>query len=533
MMDNQAQRLEALFDAAIDLETQERTALVDRARAEDPALGRELEQLLAAAGNEDSLFGTVGVIDAVHEVFEPEPMTPVDGLGFGTRVGQYELMCRLGRGGMGTVYIARHHRSHGMLVAIKFLTQLRSAARARFQVEAQTMARLSHPNIVKIHRLGEHEGFPYIVLEYIEGQTLKHWLESRATDKHSSPRESAVRALEIIVPVVRALAYAHKNGVIHRDIKPENIMISNTGDIKVLDFGIARLGQNAQLSGMAARHPEGCKSLTRTGSMMGTMPYMSPEQWGADAVDERSDIWAVGIVLYEMIVGEHPLGPLTPNKLATVGDLERPMPSVLTARPDLGSLGSLIDQCLVKDKKSRYSSAAALLRDLRWHLPRGHDERRRDKQSGLMGRLLRTRAGWLLIIAFVFSTLHATHWWLSLQEQRQREELVAQCRAERASLNAELHKAGFHLERQQQDRERRYEELGQELARARLEMLEATNAEERDLLEAKVYRIRRVWKTLGRAIADFPAERERLREQYPGDLEALQKWQRQFDKRCR
>src|SRR5262245_45635867 len=157
----------------------------------------------------------------------------------GARVGQYEVLRLLGRGGMGEVYLARDLRL-GRLVAVKLLTTQRSDLDERFLTEAQATARCHHENIVVIHEVGAHGGRPYMVLEYLEGQTLRQWLRDHAAMAGPSARVPLTRAVELMLPVVRALAYAHDQGIVHRDLKPENVMLTRAGVIKVLDFGVAK-----------------------------------------------------------------------------------------------------------------------------------------------------------------------------------------------------------------------------------------------------------------------------------------------------
>lgn len=162
----------------------------------------------------------------------------------GSILRHYEVIRPLGSGGMGTVYLARD-RSLGRLVAIKFINELTNARTSRFLVEARAMARINHPNIIVIHELGEHFDQPYIVLEYLEGQTFEELLAERRATRAAQPGDeraglSVARTVDLIVPVVRALVCAHQQGIIHRDLKPANIILTDTGIVKVLDFGIAK-----------------------------------------------------------------------------------------------------------------------------------------------------------------------------------------------------------------------------------------------------------------------------------------------------
>ncbi len=300
----------------------------------------------------------------------------------GTCIGSYELIRELGRGGMGAVYVARDIKL-GRRVAIKFLHTEQAEVTVRFLVEARATARCSHENIVIIHEVGEHAGQPFMVLEYLQGTPLTKLLSQQLPPQ---------RAVELIEPVVRALDCAHQQGIVHRDLKPDNIFVTDGGTVKVLDFGIAKLAQEKAMDGLSSQVPRAHPSaatidsqagvesydeadnaaeasneaeaagLTKRGAIIGTLPYMSPEQWGADEVDARSDIWAVGILLYKMLTGTHPLAPARGWQLMVTGILSEPMPSVRDARPDLpDALIAVIDGCLRKRKAERISSARELL----------------------------------------------------------------------------------------------------------------------------------------------------------------------------
>ncbi|WP_248913793.1 protein kinase domain-containing protein [Polyangium aurulentum] len=272
----------------------------------------------------------------------------------GTVHKHYELIRQLGAGGMGVVFLARDIRL-GRLVAIKFLLEHAGTAAKRFLGEARATALCRHENIVVIHDVDEVDGSPYMVLEYIQGRTLRAAMAERAHD-------TAAVTIEVMLPVVRALACAHEMGLIHRDLKPENILLGDDGAVKVVDFGIAKqvsMAQAAALPDARAIHREDT-ALTQDGALVGTMPYMSPEQWLEEPLDARSDIWAAGIILFELSTGAHPLEPPSLSRLVEVMDLETPMPSVRERRPDLGPLADVIDRCLKKRKEERIGSAREL-----------------------------------------------------------------------------------------------------------------------------------------------------------------------------
>ncbi len=294
----------------------------------------------------------------------------------GSRINQYEMIKMIGEGGMGTVFLARDLRL-GRRVAIKFLQSNQPELTQRFLVEARTTARCQHDNIVVIYEVGEHNGSPYIVLEFLNGRPLTHLTEN-------GQKLPYTRAVEIMCSILRALQCAHEQGIVHRDLKPDNIFITESGTIKVLDFGIAKVLQQSasgqvDKSAGAIRLPSPLElatgtnnSLTRVGTIMGTLKYMSPEQWGIGIeIDHLTDIWAVGILLHRMICGRHPLHPLDGNQLVVTAMLELPMPSMSEAAPtDVPrELIQVVDRCLLKIKEQRWQSAAELLAALELFLP--------------------------------------------------------------------------------------------------------------------------------------------------------------------
>lgn len=295
--------------------------------------------------------------------------------GFDRVIQQYEIIRELGHGGMGAVYLARDTRL-GRLVAIKLLAERSEMFIERFLREARVTARCGHENIVVIHEAGEHQGHPFMVLEYLEGQNLREWMDEQGG------AIAVQRAIDIILPVVRALDAAHRQGIVHRDLKPENIMITASGRIKVLDFGIAKpilmpwlnIRGFGSPTGLCASSPdlwERTRSMSPTnlletepGAIVGTLPYASPEQLESESVDHRTDIWALGIILHELVTGRHPLAPFNLDKLTETMDISEPMPSLRDLNPGLGALGSIVDRCLVKRRDDRTQSARELLDEL-------------------------------------------------------------------------------------------------------------------------------------------------------------------------
>jgi serine/threonine protein kinase len=287
----------------------------------------------------------------------------------GERIGQYEIIRELGSGGMGIVFLARDDRL-GRRVAIKVLQTGNPELTRRFIVEARATARCSHENIVVIYEVGELQGSPFMVLEYLQGQTLA------AVIKKSAPMPPS-RAVELIVSVVRALDCAHEQGIVHRDLKPENVLLTDGGTIKVLDFGIAKVLKDEARGAEPLRDspsPEelaaGLQLGARSG-IIGTMAYMSPEQWGAGGeIDNRTDIWATGLMLFQLLSGHHPYETLGPNPYPWVIELDSPMPSLKVVAPQVPEkLAELVDTCLRKHKEERFPDARSLLRALEAFLP--------------------------------------------------------------------------------------------------------------------------------------------------------------------
>jgi eukaryotic-like serine/threonine-protein kinase len=295
-----------------------------------------------------------------------EPAAP---LAPGMRIHQYELIRELGRGGMGMVWAARDTRL-GRRVAIKFLLEASREIADRFLVEARATAQCSHDNIVIIHEVDELDGMPYMVLEFLEGHTLRE-LMGTFGDGHRLPPS---RAVELALPIARALARAHELGIVHRDLKPENVFVTSAGQVKVLDFGIAKALGARDASPRRTQHGDLASfaqlQATREGALVGTLPYMSPEQMGVAEVDHRSDLWALGIMMFEMLAGRHPIRPLTAEALFTNAVSDDAMPAIRDEVLDVpDGLAALVEGCLRKQVVERVASASELVRRLEELLP--------------------------------------------------------------------------------------------------------------------------------------------------------------------
>ena len=278
-----------------------------------------------------------------------------------TRLGRYEIRSLLGKGGMGEVYLAQDTNLK-RLVAIKLLptdfTEDHSRLR-RFQREAYAASSLNHPNILTIYEIGEAEGHRFIASEYVEGESLRqHMTRTRMELKD---------ILDTTVQVASALAAADHEGIVHRDIKPENIMLRSDGYVKVLDFGLAKLidkGPAAQSGETEREAPTLTMTQTSAGIVLGTVAYMSPEQARGREVDSRSDIWSLGVVLYEMIAGARPFEGESSNDVIAAILKTEPTPLSNASPSSSRKLNDIVGKMLRKDQEERYQSSKELLADL-------------------------------------------------------------------------------------------------------------------------------------------------------------------------
>ena len=343
-------RLNQFFLAALELREEERAAFLDQNCGNDAELRRRIEAMLSADAETIHLIG-LPVHSAAAELSSDEASELLSG----RRLGHYLLNREIGRGGMGAVYLA-HDEKLDRRVALKVLpARFTSDAERvrRFQREARAATALNHPNILTIFDIGQEEGLHYIATEFVEGRTLRSLI--------GSAEMSPGKAIDVAMQIAGALAAAHQVGIVHRDIKPENVMVRLDGYVKVLDFGLAKLTE--QDLSRREGETDATKSSafeTRTGVILGTVAYMSPEQARGLEVDARSDIFSLGVVLYELLTGARPFDGATRNHtLVAILDAE-PMP--LSARwPEApAALQTVLDRMLAKESAQRYDSSQSL-----------------------------------------------------------------------------------------------------------------------------------------------------------------------------
>src|SRR5687767_2649557 len=321
----------------------------------------------------------------------------------GSRLGPFEILAPLGAGGMGDVYRARDTRLD-RTVAIKLLpSELANAPGRRverFRHEARAIARITHPNICTLHDVGEDGSTIFLVMEYVDGVTLAHRLEN-------GPLPLPL-ALRTAVGIADALDHAHRRGVVHRDLKPSNVMLTRDS-VKVLDFGLAKIAERDE---EALKDPTLSVRLTDAGTIMGTVPYMAPEQIEGREVDARTDIFAFGVILYEMVCGRRPFTAESRASLMAAVVAAEPLPLSSLQPGTPASLERLVRRCLAKDPDDRWQTARDLAAALRWIPGTGSgttiatpDPTRRRRRAALWGALV----GVALTTA-VFAALASLMW---------------------------------------------------------------------------------------------------------------------------
>ncbi len=362
------QQIKDIFAAALEQPARHRAEFLAQACADDSELRREVESLLSFEAEAEDFIEKPALAVAAELMAEDKTASLA-----GQQITHYQVTKLLGAGGMGEVYLAEDS-TLGRKVALKLLPVQFTAdveRVRRFELEAKAASALNHPNIITIHEIGTSDHLHFIATEFIAGETLRQRL--------TGGKLKLSEALDIAVQIASALAAAHEAGIIHRDIKPENVMLRKDGIVKVLDFGLAKLVQlrNADFGSRnedaetraqtesnnphsAFRTPQ----LTRPNAMMGTVAYMSPEQLRAQTVDERADLWSLGVVLFEMVAGFRPFAGMTTSAVIAAILEQAPLSTnEAVALPD--ELQRILKTALHKNRAERYQTAPELLSDLK------------------------------------------------------------------------------------------------------------------------------------------------------------------------
>ena len=344
------QKIDQLFHATLAQDPSQRTRFLTGACVGDSTLRFEVESLLTFHNDSDSFIempaGDIAaqLLGCHQSRFEP-----------GQHIENYEIVRQLGSGGMGEVYLAQDLRL-GRQIALKLLpvefTTHREHVR-RFELEARAASALNHPNIITIHEIGQSDTSHFIATEYVDGLTLRQYMAGLPSEF----RMSIGQVLDISIQIASALAAAHAAGIAHRDIKPENIMLRNDGLVKVLDFGLAKLSPQIVTT-------EAAMVNTNPGVVMGTVRYMSPEQARGFEVDSRTDIWSLGVVLYEMLTGRVPFKGATPSHVI-VSILEKTPAAISIYSEVPAELERIVTKALRKDRTRRYQKAGDLVFELK------------------------------------------------------------------------------------------------------------------------------------------------------------------------
>ena len=340
------QQIEQVLQAALGRQPAERAALLDLECAGDHALRAEVESLLASSQPAQSFLQVNAMEDAADLIDQPDSESLI-----GQQLGHYLIEKQLGSGGMGEVYLA-HDVRLDRKVALKLLDPgltRDSATRARFLREARLASALDNPNICTIHEIGEADGRLFIAMQYVEGETLRQVINGWPLSLDS--------LLSISLQLADAISAAHAQGIIHRDIKPANLIVTTNGQVKVLDFGLAKLLEKAE--GESNAH------LTMTGTVIGTPAAMSPEQARGERVDHRSDIFSFGVVMYEMATGRIPFDGRSKADVISALLHQHHTPAVELNKQITARLSAVIDRTLAKETGRRYQTMDEVVADLR------------------------------------------------------------------------------------------------------------------------------------------------------------------------
>ena len=414
MKNERWQEVERLYHLAMARDPDERSAFLEEACRGDKELRREVESLVAYEPKAKDFIEAPALEFAAKMMADEHSKTVI-----GQTINQYKIISPLGAGGMGEVYLAEDTRLRRK-VALKFLPLLLTQDKAhlrRFELEARAVAALSHPNVCTIHEVIQtREGRHCIVIEYVEGITLR--------DRMTTNPLKMNEAVDIAIQIASALSAAHAAGIVHRDIKPENVMLRADGYVKVLDFGLAKLTEKADVAD-SQNETRPIELKTTPGVLMGTVGYMSPEQARGLPVDARTDIWSLGVVLYELVAGRKPFDGPTPTDII-ISIAEREPAALSQSAPEAVSLEPVITKALAKDRRERYQTAQEVLTDLKdvkravevgadfeRHLTRP-EASKREKAAFRFGNFVTSRNG-ILVAAVVVLAVAGLVWTLWLR----------------------------------------------------------------------------------------------------------------------
>lgn len=345
------QQISELYHATLEQEPEERADFLQQSCAGDRDLRQEVEILLASEKSAEAFLSSKGMKEA------KKPDKPSPSL-VGRTLDNYKVLSLLGIGGMGEVYLARDTKL-GREVAIKVLPSgfASDTDRQRFEREARAASALNHPNILTIYEIKEADEHLFIVAEFVDGETLRHRIKKGSLKRGE--------LLDVAIQIASALSAAHAAGIVHRDIKPENVMLRRDALVKVLDFGLAKLTDDPQTSTTGPEEVTLQWLSTEPGLVLGTTAYMSPEQARGLAVDARSDIWSLGVVLYEMVSGRVPFAGATKGDVIASILRSEPPPLEDDAREPAIELKWILHKALRKEKEERYQTSRELLGDLK------------------------------------------------------------------------------------------------------------------------------------------------------------------------